>query len=102
MIRMVTKCVALALLISLLLLSSVTAHAADPPKPPTPQIEFVPGEIIVKLKAGFRPQSLGTDDQGRLVTDLPFLNVLSARHRVTDMAPMVKALPDEPKARAAL
>jgi thermitase len=102
MIRMVTKRVALALLISLLLLSSVTAHAADPPKSPGPQIEFVPGEIIVKLKAGFRPQSLGTDDQGRLETDLPFLNVLSARHRVTDMAPMVKALPDEPETRAAL
>jgi len=102
MIRMVTKCVALALLISLLLLSLAIAHAADPPKSLTPQIEFVPGEIIVKLKAGFRPQSLGTDDQGRLVTDKPFLNVLSARHGVTDMAPMVKTLPDEPKARATL
>jgi thermitase len=100
--RIFTKCVALALLISLLLLSPVIAHAADPPKPPRPQIEFVPGEIIVKFEVGFGPQSLGTDDQGRLMTDLPFLNVLSARHGVTDMAPMVKALPDEPNARATL
>ena len=85
MIRFVARCVTLALLISLLLLGSVIAHAADPPKPPSPHIEFVPGEIIVKFKAGVRPQALGTDDQGRLATDLPFLNVLSARHRVTDM-----------------
>jgi thermitase len=58
--------------------------------------------MIVKFKARVRPQALGTDDQGRLATDLPFLNVLSARHRVTDMDMMVKALPVEPKARATL
>ena len=102
MIRIVARCVTLALLISLLLLSSVVAHAADPPKPPSPQIESVPGEIIVKFKAKVRPQALGTDDQGLLATDLPFLNVLSARHRVTDMDMMVKALPAEAKARATL
>jgi thermitase len=102
MIRFAARCVTFALLISLLLLGSVIARAADPPKPPSPQIEFVPGEIIVKFKAGVRPQALGTDDQGRLATDLPFLNVLSARHRVTDMDMVVKALPDEPKARATL
>lgn len=65
-------------------------------------MEFVPGEIIVKFKAGVRPQSLGTDDQGRLATDLPFLNDLSARHGVTDMDLMVKVLPAEPRARATL
>jgi thermitase len=102
MIRFVARCVTLALLISLLLLGSIIAHAADPPKPPSPQVEFVPGEIIVKFKAGVRPRSLGTDDQGRLATDLPFLNVLSARHRITDMDLIVKALPAEPKARATL
>jgi len=102
MIRIIARCVMLALLTGLLLLGAVIAHAADPPKPPSPQIEFVPGEIIVKFKAGVRPQSLGTDDQGRLTTDLPFLNVLSARHRVTDMDMMVNALPAEPKARATL
>jgi thermitase len=102
MIRVVIRCVTLALLASLLLLGSAIAYAADPPKPPSPQIEFVPGEMIVKFKAGVRPQSLGTDDQGRLATDLPFLNALSARHGVTGMDMMVKALPAEPKARAAL
>ncbi len=102
MIRIIARCVMLASLTGLLLLGAVIAHAADPPKPPSPQMEFVPGEIIVKFKAGVRPQSLGTDDQGRLATDLPFLNVLSARHRVTDMDMMVNALPAEPKARATL
>jgi len=102
MIRVVARCVTLALLISFLLLGSVIAHAADPPDPPSPQIEFVPGEIIVKFKARVRPQALGTDDQGRLATDLPFLNVLSARHRVTDMDMVVKSLPAEPRARAIL
>jgi len=102
MIRIVARCVTLALLIGLLLLGSVIAHAADPPEPSLPQIEFVPGEIIVKFKAGVRPQSLGTDEQGRLATDLPFLNVLSARHGVTDMDLMVKLLPAEPDARATL
>jgi thermitase len=102
MIRIAAKCAILVLLINFLLLGSVIAHAADPPKPPPPQIEFVPGEIIVKFKAGVLPQALGTDDQGRLATDLPFLNVLSARHRVTDMDMMVKTLPVEPKARATL
>ncbi len=102
MIRVVVRCVTLALLISLLLLGSVIAYAPDPPEPPSPQIEFVPGEIIVKFKAGVRPQSLGTDDQGWLMTDLPFLNVLSAQHGVTHMDMMVKALPVEPKARATL
>jgi thermitase len=101
MIR-IAKCAILVLLINLWLLGSVIAHAADPPKPSSPQIEFVPGEMIVKFKARVRPQALGTDDQGRLATDLPFLNVLSARHRVTDMDMMVKALPVEPKARATL
>lgn len=102
MIRIIGRCMTLALLVGLLLLGSVIAHAADPPKPPSPQIEFVPGEIIVKFKAGVRPQSFGTDAQGRLATDLPFLNALSARHRVTDMDLMVEALPAEPKARATL
>jgi thermitase len=87
---------------SLLLLGSVIVHATDPPKLPSSQTEFVPGEIIVKFKARVRPQSLGTDDQGRLATDLPFLNDLSARHGVTDMELMVKALPAEPRARATL
>ncbi|HID63957.1 MAG TPA: peptidase S8 [Anaerolineae bacterium] len=102
MIRIVAKCVTLVLLVGLLLLGSVTAHAADPPKPPSPQVEFVPGEIIVKFRARVRPQALGTDDQGRLTTDLPFLNVLSARHGVTGMDMMVKTLPAEPRARATL
>jgi thermitase len=102
MIRTVAKYATLVLLIGLLLLDPVRAHAADPPKSPSPQTEAVPGEIIVKFKAGVRPQSLGTDDQGRLTTDLPFLNVLSASHKVTDMDLMVKALPAEPKARATL
>ncbi|NIO72039.1 MAG: S8 family serine peptidase, partial [Anaerolineae bacterium] len=62
----------------------------------------MPGEIIVKFKAKVRPQALGTDDQGLLATDLPFLNVLSARHRVTGMDMIVKALPAEPTARATL
>jgi thermitase len=102
MIRIVAKCATLVLLTGLSLLGSATAYAADPPKLPSPQIEFVPGEIIVKFRAKVRPQSLGTDDQGRLATDLPFLNALSARHKVTDMDLMVKALPAEPKARATL
>lgn len=101
MIRSVAKGVTLALLTGFLLLGSVVVYAADP-KPPSPQMEFVPGEIIVKFKAGVRPQALGTDAQGRLATDLPFLNALSARYGVTDMDLMVKTLPAEPKARALL
>jgi thermitase len=100
MIRVVARYVTFVLLISLLLLGAVTAYA-EPPKSPSPP-EFVPGEIIVKFKVGVRPQALGTDDQGRLATDLAFLNVLSARHGVTDMDLMVKALPAEPEVRAAL
>jgi len=101
MIRVVARCVTFVLLTSLLLLGTVIAYAAEPPKPPSPP-EFVPGEIMVKFKVGVRPQALGTDDQGRLATDLAFLNVLSARHRVTDMDLMVKALPAELEARATL
>jgi thermitase len=102
MIRIVVRCLTFAFLVGLLLLGSIIAYAADPPEPPSPRIEFVPGEIIVKFRIGVRPQSFGMDDQGWLVTDLPFLNVLNARHRVTDMDMMIKALPAEPKARATL
>ena len=97
MIRTVAQWITLVLLISLLLPVSVAAYAE-----PSPPQEFVPGEIIVKFKAGVRPQALGTDVQGRLTTDLPFLNALSVRYGVTDMDLMVKTLPAEPQARAIL
>lgn len=102
MIRFVARCVTLVLLIHLLLLGSVITYADDLAKPPSPRIEFVPGEMLVKFKARVRPKALGTDAQGWLATDLPFLNVLSARYRVTGMDMVVKALPAEPKARATL
>jgi thermitase len=97
MIRVVARCVTFALLISLLLLGVSIARAADPP-----ETEFIAGEIIIKFEAGVRPQSLGTDAQGRLVTDLPFLNALSTNYGVSDMGVMVKALPAEPETRATL